>query len=180
MNLERALSIDGWMNDTELRWLAEQAQKSKVIYEVGCYYGRSTRALADNSPSDAIVFAVDPWEGDYYKTDDNVLMTMTQDHFNKFKQNLEPYIEEGKVKPLRYKFKNITLRMDPSMVFLDGDHRYKEVRADIYHAIDAYPKILAGHDYTHPDWPGVKKAVDEIFGNSVHTLESIWWVELQA
>ena len=59
MNIAKAETIDGWMTSIELAWLAEQARASDYILEFGCYQGRSTRSLADNTPG--IVLAVDRW-----------------------------------------------------------------------------------------------------------------------
>jgi predicted O-methyltransferase YrrM len=66
-------------------------------------------------------------------------------------------------------------------VFIDASHKYKDVKKDILAWI---PKIkdggvLAGHDY--PSYPGVKKAVDEIFGDRFdknYTNELSWLINL--
>jgi hypothetical protein len=62
-------------------------------------------------------------------------------------------------------------------VFIDAEHTYEAVAADI----DAWRSkvkpggILSGHDYGHPRFPGVKRAVDERF--SVKTGDDhVWWV----
>src|SRR5947199_8512111 len=60
-DISKALSIQGWMSEPELNWLAETAQTAKVIVEVGSHVGRSTRALADNTQGTLI--AVDDWYG---------------------------------------------------------------------------------------------------------------------
>jgi hypothetical protein len=66
------------------------------------------------------------------------------------------------------------------LVFLDGDHEPEAVRADV----EAWwPKIarggiLAGHDYGHYAWPGVKAVVDQLRARERATIErSVWWLE---
>jgi hypothetical protein len=71
---------------------------------------------------------------------------------------------------------------DVDMVFLDGDHRYKAVVADIEAWLPKTRKLLCGHDYGHPRYPGVARAVDEIFGDRVvpagpGELAAIWTVQ---
>ena len=59
LNIERALTIDGFMLESELQYIAECAAKSKCIAEIGCYQGRSGRAWADNTKG--VLFCVDIW-----------------------------------------------------------------------------------------------------------------------
>ena len=61
MNIERAQATPGWMSDAELTYLAECAGKSTAIVEIGSWKGRSTLALACNTPG--TVYAVDTWKG---------------------------------------------------------------------------------------------------------------------
>lgn len=68
-------------------------------------------------------------------------------------------------------------------VYIDGDHSYQGAFDDLC----AWSKkvriggIISGHDYDHPNLPGIKKAVDEFFrrfGWEVHTEDNfVWWVE---
>jgi len=65
-------------------------------------------------------------------------------------------------------------------VFIDGDHSYTAVKADI---IAWLPRvrtggILAGHDY-YQRWPGVVRAVDELLGaRELRFLpDVVWYVE---
>ena len=181
MNIEIAKSIDGFMSDNELEWLARQAFKSKIIYECGCYLGRSTRAMADNMRNGGKLFAVDPWYGPYYDDDNkSIVLEMTDHHYFGFLQNLQEFVMSERVVPIRKKFSDTKLRADTDFIFIDGDHHYDTVLIDINHALGVAPKIIAGHDYGRSDWPGVKRAVDEIFGarfiNCV--AESIWWTSL--
>jgi hypothetical protein len=62
---------------------------------------------------------------------------------------------------------------DVDMVLLDGDHEYEGVVADIEAWLPKARKLLCGHDYGHPDYPGVARAVDEIFADRVVGLVQV-------
>lgn len=178
MNIERALTIDGWMSEEELIFLAQQAEIARLIVEFGCYKGRSTRALADNTSG--IVIAVDPWDGVYYANNNSVHGIKT-DVFDEFKANLLDQIHIDRVVPYRMYSQDFYTAASPGFVFIDGDHRYETVKHDIELAFKIMRNggILAGHDYTHTDWPGVKQAVDEIFPK-VNVIDSIWWIHVES
>ncbi len=64
-------------------------------------------------------------------------------------------------------------------IFIDADHSYKECLWDIIHWI---PKVrpgglVSGHDF-QSIFPGVKKAVREVFGNNFEVTpeDSVWYV----
>ena len=61
MNIEHALTIDGWMAEVELLYLSLAASKRMAIAEIGSWMGRSTSALAANCPG--TVWAIDTWAG---------------------------------------------------------------------------------------------------------------------
>jgi hypothetical protein len=172
--LARALSIKGWMSEPELIFLAQVANASKKIAEVGCYCGRSTRAMADNSK--ATIHAIDPWDGAYqvyngitHYNGDNETLAM-------FDCNLYDHISSGRVIVNRMKFSQFDGR-NFDFIFLDAIHEYAALKADIYHAEKMIPRgVLAGHDYDK-NWPGVIEAVDEMFPDR-KVYESIWYVEL--
>jgi len=75
------------------------------------------------------------------------------------------------------------VRDDLDFTYIDGDHSYKAVLEDLstWSAKIRNGGILGGHDYECPDFPGVKRAVDEFllrFGWQIHTEgEMVWWVE---
>lgn len=67
-------------------------------------------------------------------------------------------------------------------VFVDGCHNYEVVKSDIELYLSKIKSggLIAGHDY-HGLYPGVVKAVNEIFSKQVKTSgkrSRIWWVEL--
>jgi predicted O-methyltransferase YrrM len=171
VKLDKAYRIIGWMSEGELKLLGTIAQKCKVIIEVGSYYGKSTRALADNSPDDARIYAVDPW--DYYFAS---LMKVDNNSFNQFYMNLYEYIKSKKLIICRAKWEDYEPKEKADFIFIDGDHTYDSCRHDIDKALQWVKPdgIIAGHDYNVAGFPGVKQAVDETFPN-VDYLETIWY-----
>ncbi len=186
VNVERAALIDGWMSMTELRWLAEVASACWTIIEVGSYKGRSTRALADHCKG--AVYAVDPWDGGYINDNGSQAAWLdTKKARELFESNLSDHLASGRVVQVKAMFGEAMPRLEreigfgrADLVFIDGDHRYEAVKEDIARArLLVRPNgLLAGHDYTHPSWPGVKQAVDELVAGELMLLcDSIWWVQ---
>lgn len=177
-----ASEIEGWMTDEELTWLAKTAKDKKLIVEFGSHCGKSTRALADNSPEGAIVIAVDPWSGDYFDESGKKVEVLGGSRFNDFQQNLFNHIATGKVLPVRKLSTEFQLdHSKADFVFIDGDHRYETVKLDIANALSMIGKnggIVAGHDYNHEEWDGVARAVHEFFGTDINLVGTIWWVEI--
>jgi hypothetical protein len=174
--LDQANNIKGWMSSLELEFLARAAGQSKVIVEFGCHLGRSTRALADNT--EGVVFAVDPWNGNYYDNNGRPIAILKPTAYHDFKINLKDHIDSGKVLPYKqYSFEFKLPFPYADFVFIDGDHRFEQVMQDIQIAerITRQGAIIAGHDYTHTDWPGVRKAVDLAY-KEIGKVDSIWWI----
>lgn len=173
-HIRSALNTTGWMSVKELLWLADRAKESKVIIEVGCYLGRSTKCLADNT--DGVVYAIDPWE-EFYPDNKGEKHSIEPNVYPKFQENLLEHIVAGKVKPIKEYFTYIpSIKAD--FIFIDGDHREDSVLHDIEVAEKMLNPngIIAGHDFGHKDWPGVKTAVYKHYGKPVELLDSIWAV----
>jgi len=176
VDISKALSVQGWMSDRELLWLAERAREYDTIVEFGSLMGRSTRALADNIKESGTIWAVDPWAGDYYQVDGDVLRMVNTYCYPQFYENLKDHIDCGRVIPTRgfsYSFK---LPFVVDMVFIDGDHRYETVLKDIDKTLELVRPggMICGHDWDHPNWPGVRQAVTIKFG-FVDVEDTIWW-----
>jgi glycosyltransferase involved in cell wall biosynthesis len=68
-------------------------------------------------------------------------------------------------------------------VYIDADHSYEGVKDDlsIWYSKVREGGIIGGHDYDHVNFPGVKKAVDELFGPSGSKIHEegtgVWWAE---
>lgn len=173
MNLENAMKIEGAMEIQDLRWLAEQASKHKRIVEVGCWQGRSTRVLTDNT--NGYVFAVDHWRGSAEHAE--FLSHKPADFiWTEFNKNLGDRLRAGKVFPLHLpsvEAAELMSGMIFDMVFIDASHDYESVRDDIRSWRLLTEGLLCGHDYGYPP---VTKAVNDSFRN-VRIAGNIWYVE---
>jgi hypothetical protein len=72
---------------------------------------------------------------------------------------------------------NMVANRSLDFVFIDADHSYEGCSSDIHHW---RPKVkaggfISGHDH---HWPGVRKAVDEIFGRVDIGADNVWRVRL--
>jgi predicted O-methyltransferase YrrM len=175
MNIAKAREIPGWMQDNELEWLAEQAGKHSRIVEVGCWVGRSTRALADNTIG--LVYAVDTFLGS--EEHQEFLKDKTPGWIlRRFQENLRgcsnvhPIINTSVMATLAFLLDGQKF----DMIFLDARHDYDSVRQDIlaWMPLLLDGGLLCGHDYG-PNWPEVAKAVDELIPNVEIGANQIWF-----
>jgi len=174
--IENALEIKGYMSVAELQWLAERAAESKVIVEIGSYYGRSARALADNTRGK--VYCIDPWPGPVLNEYGNIAISSGNFVFEQFKKNLGDHIQTGKVIFHRGTVEDFPFEIEPDFVFIDGNHLEKPFRTDLEFANKLVKKgVISGHDYENTDWPAVKKVVDETYPE-IERKEFIWSVRL--
>lgn len=174
LNIENALKIEGWMEPYDLEWLARHAAHARIICEVGCWKGRSTTALADNTPG--VVFAVDTWLGSEEHN------PPVQGLYEAFEANMEPYIARGKVLEMRTQsvdaarhFATFGERFD--MIFIDASHDYDSIRADIlaWRPLVASGGLLCGHDAAHPP---IARALAELLPDRLPNEGCMWQVRL--
>lgn len=179
LRLDKALAISGWMNQDELEWLANEASRVSVsrVAEIGSWMGRSTRALADNIGPEGVVYAIDTWNG---SPECGAIEKLPEDWiFDQFRLNLQDL--DGRVNAIRLSSsraaaiaKSESEQFD--LVFIDADHSYESVKADIlaWRPLVRPGGILAGHDYSST-WPGVIKAVNELVPGAKRGAGSIWY-----
>lgn len=176
MNISRALSIDGWMSERELTWLAQRAREisssrassgGAVFVEIGTWKGRSARAIGDNLCSCSYLWCID-----VYDTRSDLISDTTHGDivWAEAQNNLIDLIARGRV--LIRRFDSLTAAklltqagIKPDFVFIDGSHGYESVRDDIRAWLPLLRErgVLCGHDYGV--YPGVSQAVREAFGN---------------
>jgi predicted O-methyltransferase YrrM len=176
MDISHALTVEGWMAREELEYLASLAKKSKCIAEIGSWKGRSTSALAANTPG--VVVCTDTWRGSV-EHQPELQGRPASGVFYAFRENVSRY---PNVWPLLANsltasriLSHSPLRFD--MIFIDASHDFESVKADL----EAWLPLLApggvacGHDAYR--W-GVKWAVRQMVPRyRIAPNTSIWTTE---
>jgi cephalosporin hydroxylase len=150
---------------------------SLTVVEVGVFAGESTEWFL-RSGKVARLLAIDTWRGGYDPTDtaSNANMTEARAAF------LEGPGNDPRVTVLIADSLTAAALLRPravDLVYIDADHRYEAVVRDL----PAWrPHVrsggwLAGHDYTVPQHPGVRQAVDEILGKPDRIFADTSWVK---
>lgn len=164
-----ALGVSGFLHPVELEKLAELAINREVL-EIGSFMGLSAWGMAITAKS---LLCVDTFRA------------------NSAGQQQMPYFTTYEAfQKATVRYRNVTAFLGTSeeaaraihdrfgMIFLDAMHTYEDVRDDIQRW---WPRLNPGgwmvfHDYGHADFPGVKRAVDEIFGPQTNVLVTLMWM----
>lgn len=191
MDTTRACKIDGWMSEFELAYLGTLAEKAQTIAEVGSWMGRSTTALAGNTPGK--VYAVDTWMGspehralpkhidENYARSLNLGLLEGKDDdwlFNIFLKNVEGLpIEPVRMASVEAAKMFAEKGQTFDLIFIDANHDYENVSADIlaWRPLLNPNGIICGHDFCRA-WEGVIRAVTELVPK-FKQIETIWTTE---
>ena len=158
--------------------------------EIGVWDGKLSRVLLNAFPNLTLIM-IDPWE---LHGGNNPTMPGTEDQYKEAKGTAASRTEQWKDRRIiRQGFSpdcisDLTAAIKLAQldwVFIDGDHMYDGVRADIlgWWPLIRPGGILSGHDYDgkgdrRHGW-GVKRAADEFaaeHGMEVHTPGGlVWW-----
>ena len=187
MKLDNAFKIDGWMSNEECQWLAEQASTRKNILEIGSWTGKSSRALGDNTLGK--VTCVDTWvcsdalNGTLAENMPDTLKPINSAPgdwvYDTFRKNMKGILGT-KVLMLRMHsseaLKELS-RVKFDMIFIDGDHTYEGVKADIQACLPllAPGGLICGHDYNVQHTDSVNRAVHELVpGGRAVGVRDLW------
>jgi Methyltransferase domain len=153
------MHIWGWMSPEELEWLGSEAAEMDSVVEIGSLHGRSAFALlaACSGP----VYCIDPWDDEHDLSYDSFMGSCG--HFPNLVavRGFSPDVADQ--------------IPDVDMTFIDGNHDYEAVLADIDAWLPKTRKLICGHDYGRipsagfpgAGWPGVIEGVNERFGDRV-------------
>lgn len=139
------------------------------VVEVGSWLGRSSAFMCVEAINKNIKIkfdCVDTWNGDGSDLHNFIINSNTKSLYERFVENMKPV--EGNYTPIKLpSLEAAKTYADESLdfVFIDADHSYEMVKADIIAWLPKVKKggILAGHDY---EGVGVSTAVNEIIGEN--------------
>lgn len=148
-----------------------------TVVELGSFGGESTFVFCEHFPE---VHAVDTW--DYSKG--NWSKEVIDGNVNHIEEQFDRCLAFWKGTLVKHKglttevAKTWTRKVE--LVYIDADHSYEAVRADLAAWVTFVRQggWIAGHDYDNPEFPGVKRAVDEQFNHVLLFRDWSWAVRL--
>lgn len=157
-------------------YLKQNKPNIVTIIEIGSYVGDSTKIWAEYFNE---VIAIDPWKNGYDKNDTSSWKYPMSIVEKQFDEMANTYSNITKWKMTSFE---AAQKFDPNtiqFVYIDALHTYDGVRQDIELW---YPKIMrgfyiGGHDYGSKHHPGVKVAVDDMFGKPDEVFPDSSWVK---
>ena len=156
--------------------------KSIMVAEIGIHNGRHAKLLLKHLFNISKLYLIDFWKAypDYpiqeYQNQD---CEMTKNVF-RGNDKVEIIIDDSIKSAGRFADNYF------DFVYIDAAHDYNSVKNDIltWKSKVKPEGILAGHDYDYKDTPGIKQAVDEIFGEdkvniglNTNNIQD-WWIYL--
>lgn len=161
MEYAKSKGVLGFCHPSELAVLVRLAE-GKDYLEVGSFRGLSAWCVAHTA---AHVTCIDTFRAGT----NGQSQQPEQTTYAEFCRNLAPFW--GKVTCLPFSSEEAAEKIPEAatfdVIFIDAMHTYEDVLADIKRW---WPRVrpggvLAGHDYAHDHFPGVKQAFDEFFGH---------------
>lgn len=168
--VELMQKAEGWLFPDEAYLLfdatvaAARRHPDGTIVEIGSFHGRSTIILGHaaktvSTPPPRVV-AIDPHEGSLTKR-------TTAPSWDSFVRNIGMAGLSTVVEPIRKRSTDVEWSDPISILMIDGLHDYASVAADYrkFSAFVPYGGLVAFHDYSNPDFPDVRRFVDERIRN---------------
>jgi len=170
-----------------LRYLIEHLHTPRII-EIGCWAGHSTVHLGLFAKQlGGHVWTIDTFDGT-----GSVLNELTENPHAALLRNLKVFDLEDTVTVLKGRSDDMVEHVpsDCNMLFIDGDHRYSQVKRDIVnYSAKIVDGIICGHDFNDYEYDeayieedfvsgkhhGVIKAVLETYPNVSRLWDTIWF-----
>lgn len=170
----RDITVWGGISEQDELGLREAVARAAVgsgpIVEIGTLFGWTTQLLASLKSPEKELIAVEnfSWNPFCIPPDDHRVVTCRTLHY--CMQHCRTRIFDGSARDFYETYRGPT----PSMVFIDGDHSYEGVQADIAWALERGVPVIAGHDYQHTLHQSIVRAVNERFSAGFDLFGSVW------
>lgn len=147
-----------------------------TIIEIGSYMGESSAIFAEEFPYGKVI-CIDPWKAGYDDKD-----TTSSSDFTEVEQQFDLRTMEYE-NIFKLKSNSLDYYKNCDVVYLDGCHRYQDVKADLLHWLPQTKRVICGHDYyndeeflkIHSHIRGVTQAVNEVVGKpDMVFVDSSW------
>jgi len=155
----------------------------KTGAELGVAYGGHSEAILNNTKIDKL-YGIDPYQHTIGYIDK---MNYPQDEFDElYKYAIERLSRfKGRYEHIKKYSKDAVINVPEQIdfIYIDADHSYEGVWNDLclWFSKIKIEGIIGGHDYMHPDFPGVKQAIDEFFSRFNWKInyegDGVWWVQ---
>lgn len=159
-------NVVGWVDHRVPAVLLPLAAQAQVIVNIGVWKGASVALMADVIKPGARIWAVDHFRGspDERETNHKEGVRDPKNILAQFVGYMTKLNMWGKVMPLTLDSVAASYYFDPGevdLIYVDGGHDYESCVQDISNWLPklAPGGIMLGDDL---DWPGVRKAVDEM------------------
>lgn len=172
------LNLYGWFppeNEETLKKLIKD-QDIKTVIEIGCFLGKSTKFFVEQGCK---VVSIDTFKGAEDINKSGVVRGLLPSLEEQFRFNLKALGIEDKVNVTAmssadaYSLRNKLGIFKADMVFVDGSHKYEDVKLDIELWLNLADKVICGDDYS-PHYPGVRQAVDELLPDA-NKEHRVWY-----
>jgi predicted O-methyltransferase YrrM len=176
----------GWYRHAEIFEMFFKRYSPKVVIEVGCWMGLSTRHLASLLQEGGVVYAVDHWLGSSEHQPGQVAWSPKLPYL--YDQFLSNVIHAGlthKIIPVRMNSLEASKALantSPDLIYIDASHEYDAVYADIaaWYPLVKGHGIICGDDYLDGEGLPIKRAVDQFAADNsliVRNIASFWYYE---
>lgn len=155
----------------------------RSIVEIGVFRGKNAEVLREMFP-EAHLYLIDPWKPTPEYLQSGSAVSEDVSIYEKAFRRVERLFGEDPQVTILKKCSHEAYHDVPpevDLVFIDANHAYPIVKQDILlwdHKVRP-GGILSGHNYGRKRLPGVKQAVDEIFGDQFFLGQDEVWAHLK-
>jgi len=129
-----------------------------TIIEIGSYMGESSAIFAEEFPYGKII-CIDPWKAGY---DDKDIASSSD--FTEVEQQFDLRTMEYE-NIFKLKGNSLDYYKNCDVVYIDGSHKYEDVKADLLHWLPQTKRVICGHDYY--------KNCDVVYIDGSHKYEDV-------